>query len=209
MNRRLNTSLRTLTLASAGLLLLAGCWTSSEDTGAADPTSPAASAPAETAPAETAPAAGAPETACPAGSESADSYECAGVTVSGNAGEEPTVTLAEDLAPATELIVADVYEGSGDPVGQGATLTVHYVGVGQQSRETFDASWPRGETATFPLNGVIQGWQQGMLGMAPGGRRLLVIPGSLAYGPAGNPPVIGPDETLVFVVDLVEQVPAA
>jgi peptidylprolyl isomerase len=190
VNRRIASPLRHAALVSAGLLLLTGCWTSSDD-GSASP-SPAESA------------------ACAAGSQDADSYECAGVTVTGAAGEEPTVTLAEDFGPTTELVVADVYEGSGEPVAPGATLTVHYVGVGQQSREVFDASWPRGAPATFPLNGVIQGWQQGMLGMQDGGRRLLVIPGDLAYGPNGTPDgAIGPDETLVFVVDLVEQAPAA
>jgi peptidylprolyl isomerase len=82
------------------------------------------------------------------------------------------------------------------------------VGVGQQSGQIFDSSWQRGEPATFPLDGVIQGWQEGLLGMQPGGRRLLVIPGSLAYGEAGKPPEIAGDETLVFVVDLIEQTPA-
>jgi peptidylprolyl isomerase len=128
--------------------------------------------------------------------------------VTGERDAEPTIELAEDFAPVTELVVGDVYEGSGDPVQPGDTLTVQYVGVGQQSREVFDASWAGGQPATFPLDGVIQGWQQGMVGMTPGGRRLLVIPGSLAYGPEGRPPVIGPDETLVFVVDLVSAQPA-
>jgi peptidylprolyl isomerase len=148
-----------------------------------------------------------PALACPAG-EAGEAYECQGVTVTGERDAEPTIELAEDFAPVTELVVGDVYEGSGDPVQPGDTLTVQYVGVGQQSREVFDASWAGGQPATFPLDGVIQGWQQGMVGMTPGGRRLLVIPGSLAYGPEGRPPVIGPDETLVFVVDLVSAQPA-
>jgi peptidylprolyl isomerase len=181
------------------LPLLAGCWTSdtTDEPGAA--TESATSAPDVTA----------PEAACPAGTTSATEYSCEGVTVTGAAGEEPTITLADDFGPASELLVADVYAGQGDPVAPGATLTVQYVGVGEQSREVFDSSWARGAAATFPLDQVIQGWQQGMLGMAQGGRRLLIIPGDLAYGPNGNPPSIGPDETLVFVVDLVEQTPAA
>jgi peptidylprolyl isomerase len=182
------------------LPLLAGCWTS-DTTG--EP-----SAPSETV--ASTPAVGAPEAACPAGTTSATEYSCEGVTVTGAAGEEPTISLAEDFGPASELLVADVYEGQGDPVAPGATLTVQYVGVGEQSREVFDSSWARGAPATFPLDGVIEGWQQGMLGMAEGGRRLLIIPGALAYGPNGNPDAgIGPDDTLVFVVDLVEQTPAA
>lgn len=193
---------RPLALIPAALVLaLSGCWT--QDAGGS--ATPAASAPA---PAASQPAVAAPEPACAAGSADQESYECLGVTVTGAAGEEPTVALAEDFGPAQSLGAADVYEGTGDPVAPGATLTVHYVGVGEQSREVFDASWPGGQAAQFPLDGVIQGWQEGMLGMKPGGRRLLVIPGSLGYGPAGYPPDIAPDETLVFVVDLVEQIPA-
>jgi len=105
-------------------------------------------------------------------------------------------------APATELKVTDLVEGKGAEVTAADTLTVHYVGVGQQSGKEFDSSWARGETAQFPLNQVIPGWTQGLTGMKVGGRRELVIPGALAYG--ANPPSadIAPDETLVFVVDL-------
>lgn len=203
---------RALALGAAGLLLLAGCWTSdtastSTDTPgeAATSAAPSPAAPSPTAAASTA----APEPACPAGSPEATTYECAGVRVTGAKDAEPTVSLGEGFAPVSELAVADVYPGSGDPVQPGATLTVNYVGVGQQSGAPFDSSWPTGQPATFPLDGVIQGWQQGLLGMEPGGRRLLVIPASLAYGQEGRPPVIAPDETLVFVVDLVEQTPPA
>ena len=191
------TAVRALTLSAASLLLLTGCWTSASETPAESPAAaPATSAPPSE-PVET------PTADCPAGSPDESRYECVGVTVTGAKDKEPTISLAEGFAPATELQVADVYEGSGDPVGPTDTLTVHYVGMGQQSREVFDSSWPSGQPATFALNQVIAGWQQGMVGMKPGGRRLLVIPGSLAYGPDGRPPVIGKDETLVFVVDLV------
>ena len=70
--------------------------------------------------------------------------------------------------------------------------------------QVFDSSWQRGEPATFPLDGVIQGWSQGLVGMQPGGRRLLVIPAELAYGDAGAGADIAPGETLVFVVDLID-----
>lgn len=211
--RRVTSTTRALSLGAAGLLLLAGCWTSdtastSTDTPgeAATSAAPSSAAPSPTAAAPTA----APEPACPAGSPEATTYECAGVTVTGAKDAEPTVTLGEGFAPVSELAVADVYPGgAGDPVQPGATLTVNYVGVGQQSGAAFDSSWPPGQPETFPLDGVIQGWRQGLLGMTPGGRRLLVIPASLAYGAEGRPPVIAPDETLVFVVDLVAQTPAA
>ena len=68
------------------------------------------------------------------------------------------------------------------------------------------ASWERQEPFSFELGAgdVIPGWDEGLVGMKEGGRRLLVIPGDLAYGPTGQPPDIGPDETLVFAVDLIE-----
>jgi len=83
-------------------------------------------------------------------------------------------------------------------------LTADYVGYGAATGQMFDASWVRGEPATFPLAGVILGWQEGLVGMQVGGRRLLVIPAELGYG--DNPPPgsgIEPGETLIFVVDLV------
>lgn len=194
-------------VALAGVVAIAAVllWPDSEP---ADVATPDPSASASASPSASPTPQEAPEPACPAGSKKDTSYECLDVTVTGAADKEPTIALGKDFAPATELGVADVYEGKGDPVEPGATLKVQYVGMGQQSGTVFDSSWERGEPATFPLTGVIQGWQQGLLGMQPGGRRLLVIPGSLAYGENGNPPDIGPDETLVFVVDLLEQTPA-
>ncbi len=191
-------------VALLGVILIAAVllWPDSQpdDTATPDPTTPTGTA----SPAPVAP----PEPACPAGARTERTYTCLDVTVTGAADEEPTIELAADFAPAPDLGVADVYEGTGDPVEPGAQLEVQYVGVGQQSGKVFDSSWERGEPSTFSLSGVIQGWQQGLLGMQPGGRRLLVIPGSLAYGENGNPPDIGADETLVFVVDLIEQSPA-
>lgn len=106
---------------------------------------------------------------------------------------------------AVELIVTDEVVGTGDEVTTGATVTAHYVGVSASTGTQFDASWDRGAPISFPLDGVIQGWSQGLLGMKVGGRRNLVIPGDMAYG--ANPPPgagIAPNETLVFTVDLVE-----
>lgn len=202
VNRRTAAPGRSLVLVVAGLVLLTGCWTSSDSGGTA-------STPDPTAPVATSPALPAPEAACPPGSETQDSYECVGVTVTGAKDAEPTIELADDFAPATELAVADVYLGQGDPVAPGATVTVNYVGVGQASGEIFDSSWQRGAPATFGLDGVISGWTQGLVGMQPGGRRLLVIPAELAYGDSPPSAAIAPGETLVFVVDLIEQTPAA
>ncbi len=104
-----------------------------------------------------------------------------------------------------ELSITDEVEGSGDEVTTGATVTAHYVGVSASTGSQFDASWDRGAPISFTLDGVSQGWSQGLLGMKVGGRRTLVIPGHMAYG-AHPPPGAGiaPDETLVFTVDLVD-----
>lgn len=116
----------------------------------------------------------------------------------------PTVGVLEGAVAITSLVVSDVVAGSGDEVPAGATVTVEYCGVGLDSGAVFDSSWARGTPATFPLSGVIAGWQEGIPGMTPGSRRLLVIPAGLAYGDA-PPPGSGilPGETLVFVVDLI------
>ena len=104
----------------------------------------------------------------------------------------------------TELVCTDLIEGSGTEAVPSSTVEVHYVGVGQMSDIEFDSSWSRGATTTFPLNAVIQGWSEGLVGMKEGGRRHLAIPADQAYG--NNPPpgaAIQPGESLIFVVDLV------
>jgi FKBP-type peptidyl-prolyl cis-trans isomerase len=125
------------------------------------------------------------------------------VEVTGEAGSEPVVAITPG-DPVTELQVTDVIVGKGDAVQAGGTVTAHYVGYGAATGAMFDASWSRGEPATFPLDQVILGWQEGLVGMQVGGRRLLVIPAEMGYG--DNPPPgsgIQAGETLVFVVDLV------
>lgn len=128
----------------------------------------------------------------------------AGVTVEGSPGAEPAVAVPGG-EPPTELVVSDLVVGEGAPVEPGASVTTHYVGVAWSDGEPFDSSWTGGRPISFPLDNVIAGWQQGIPGMRPGGRRLLVVPPDLAYGdqpPAGAG--FGPGETLVFVIDLVE-----
>jgi peptidylprolyl isomerase len=125
------------------------------------------------------------------------------VQVTGDYGSEPVVVITPG-DPVTELQVTDLIVGSGDALAAGAMLTADYVGYGAATGQMFDASWVRGEPATFPLAGVILGWQEGLVGMQVGGRRLLVIPAEFGYG--DNPPPgsgIEPGETLIFVVDLV------
>ena len=122
------------------------------------------------------------------------------LSVSDKPGVEPTVGKPMGEAPTT-LISQDIIVGSGDEVVASSTLTVHYQLISWKSGEILQSSW-KSAPIDFPLNGVIAGWQQGMPGMKVGGRRLLVIPPELAYGPSGSGP-IGPNETLAFVVDLV------
>jgi peptidylprolyl isomerase len=118
---------------------------------------------------------------------------------------KPEVTVPKGKAPK-KLVVKDLEPGTGATAKAGNQVTVHYVGVSKLNGRQFDASWDRGEPFTFQLGagGVIQGWDQGVEGMKVGGRRMLVIPPDMAYGAQGSPPTIGPDETLVFVIDLLD-----
>lgn len=118
---------------------------------------------------------------------------------------KPKVTIPDGEAPQG-LVERDLVEGSGAEAKSGDDVTVQYVGVGYDSGKEFDASWDRGEPFTFQLGSsqVISGWEQGVEGMKVGGRRELTIPAELAYGEAGSPPAIGPNETLVFVIDLLK-----
>ena len=104
--------------------------------------------------------------------------------------------------PPTELVITDLEVGSGDEATPGARVRVHYVGVDFESGDEFDASWNRGESIEFPLNGLVRGWQEGIPGMKVGGRRQLVCPPEWAYGPVGGGHRLS-GRTLVFVIDLI------
>ena len=110
---------------------------------------------------------------------------------------KPAVAAPSGEPPA-DLVVDDLEAGTGDEAQAGAQVEVHY---GDQ----FDASWDRGQPFSFRLGGgqVIAGWDQGVQGMRVGGRRQLTIPPHLGYGSRGAGGVIKPNETLVFVVDLL------
>jgi peptidylprolyl isomerase len=117
---------------------------------------------------------------------------------------KPTVTVPTEISPKN-FATRELEEGSGAEAKKGDEVTVQYVGVGYDSEKEFDSSWSRNEPFTFTLGAgeVIKGWDQGVEGMKVGGRRELLIPGELAYGPEGSPPDIGPNETLIFVIDLL------
>jgi peptidylprolyl isomerase len=120
-------------------------------------------------------------------------------------GKKPVVDVPADQAPSYQLELEDVVTGEGDEAVTGKVVEVHYVGVSWSTGRQFDASWDRGDTFKFGLGRgqVIPGWDQGVAGMKVGGRRRITIPPMLGYGKRGAGGVIGPDETLVFVVDLI------
>ena len=127
-------------------------------------------------------------------------------TISADLKQEPVIAKPSGSPPA-KLVKKDIVTGKGRKAKPGDKASVQYVGVSWSTGEKFDASWDRGGTPfEFPLGGgqVIQGWDKGIVGMRVGGRRELIIPPAQAYGPNGYPPAIGPNETLVFVVDLVK-----
>lgn len=123
-------------------------------------------------------------------------------TVTDNAGAKPTISKPEGAAPTT-LVTKDIIEGTGPAAVVTSTMTVHYTLLTWSKGEVVESSWDSGSPATFPLANVIPGWQQGIPGMKVGGRRLLVIPPDLGYGAQGAGAAIGPNETLVFVVDVI------
>lgn len=118
---------------------------------------------------------------------------------------KPVVDVPEG-PPPEKLKTEDIVKGDGKAAKAGDTLTMQYVGVSYSTGEEFDSSWDSGQPFVFELGAgeVIEGWDEGLEGMREGGRRQLIIPPDMAYGATGQPPVIGPDETLIFVVDLIE-----
>ncbi len=119
--------------------------------------------------------------------------------------EKPEIDFP-DGTPPEDLEITDIQVGDGAEATPGQQVRVHYVGVAFSTGEEFDASYNRGAPLDFPLGAgrVIAGWDSGVAGMKVGGRRKLVIPPHLAYGDRGAGGVIGPGETLIFVVDLVD-----
>ncbi|SMH47320.1 peptidylprolyl isomerase [Rathayibacter oskolensis] len=114
---------------------------------------------------------------------------------------KPELDAPDGPAPDT-LVVEDLVVGDGAEAQPGSTVEVHYLGVEYDTGEEFDSSWSRDQSINFPLNNLIRAWQQGIPGMKVGGRRKLICPPALAYGPAGGGhPLSG--KTLIFVIDLL------
>lgn len=119
--------------------------------------------------------------------------------------EKPEIDFPEHRVPS-ELVIEDIIVGEGEQVKAGDSVSAHYVGVVFATGEEFDSSWNRGQPLDFMVGvrQVIEGWDQGLLGMKVGGRRRLEIPSHLAYGERGAGATIGPHEALIFVVDLID-----
>ncbi len=123
------------------------------------------------------------------------------------AKKEPKVVVPEG-PPPEELVVRDIRIGDGPVAEKGDQLTAEYIGFNYGDGYQFDRHahrWGEGKPAEFKLGAgeVIPGWDQGVEGMKVGGRRELIIPPDLAYGDVNPPPEVGPNETVVFVVELL------
>ena len=127
----------------------------------------------------------------------------ADLSPAGTAGKAPTVVVPPG-SPPTQLESADLITGTGPAAKTGDSLTVQYVLATYSSRKTVQSSWTS-QPFTFTLGqGVIQGWDEGVVGMKAGGRRELIIPPSLGYGSTAQGAGIASNDTLVFIIDLVK-----
>ena len=115
---------------------------------------------------------------------------------------QPTVTVPKNYEEPTDLVVQPLIEGDGAEVTKDQTVTVQYAGC-LLDGTSFDSSWSRGTPTSFPLNGVIPGWTNGIAGQKVGSQVLLVVPADQGYGDQENG-AIPANSTLVFVVDILE-----
>jgi len=115
--------------------------------------------------------------------------------------DRPEIEPMLEPAP-TVLTTKEIIIGDGEEAPANSVVTVHYLGVDYETGEEFDSSWGRGESIEFPLNRLIKGWQDGIPGMKVGGRRMLICPPEVAYGPKGSGHQLS-GRTLVFVIDLL------
>lgn len=145
-----------------------------------------------------------PTTPSPSDSSS-DLVAFGGVTVSGEMGKQPKVVIGDQPETATVIEIGDVVVGTGPQAGAGDHVTVQYVARSAKTKRTFDSSWQRGKAFSYDMARVpFKAFNEGLVGMKAGGRRIVILPGPLAYG-ANPPTVLGlkPNEPLVFVIDLV------
>jgi peptidylprolyl isomerase len=167
-------------LVAAAALGVAACGDSGDTASTTEPAAPAAPASTTTAPAKAAPR-----------------------SISKDLASKPEIPKPTG-DPPSKLVIKDIVKGKGKTARAGSNVTVQYVGVSYSTGQQFDASWDGGQPFQFQLGAqmVIPGWDEGVAGMKKGGRRELIIPPDLAYGAQGRPG-IAPNETLVFVIDLL------
>ena len=135
--------------------------------------------------------------ACAGGGSPEENKAAGAAFLAENAKKPDVVTTASGLQYQV------ITEGTGATPNANDRVTVHYKGVTIDGKE-FDSAYKRGEPATFPLNGVIRGWTEGLQLMKEGGKSRLFIPSELAYGARQPSPDIGPNSTLIFDVELVK-----
>jgi len=126
------------------------------------------------------------------------------VKVAGGFGQAPTITIPDDCDPPTHLITKDLVEGTGPAAKTNDPVTMNYTLITWSDKKKLDSSFDRNQPFPLTLGAgqVIPGWDQGLVGIKQGGRRLLIIPPELGYGQGGNG--VKPNETLVFVTDAVK-----
>jgi FKBP-type peptidyl-prolyl cis-trans isomerase len=122
----------------------------------------------------------------------------------GNSASAPAPAPGTEVATPSGLKYVDEVVGTGQSPRPGQNVTVHYTGTLENGTK-FDSSVDQGQPFTFPIGKgrVIKGWDEGVMTMKVGGKRRLIIPSSLGYGPAGNQPKIPPNATLIFEVELL------
>ena len=184
--RRTATAAAAATAAALAALALAGCGSDDKKSSAKESTATPQAA------ATTTPDANATPSATPAAGNNKDT------------STKPQIAKPSG-PPPKKLVTKDIVTGKGATAKPGDQVTVQYVGVSYSTGEQFDASWDNGQPFPFNLGAgeVIPGWDKGVKGMKVGGRRELIIPPGLAYGENGSPPAIQGNETLIFIVDLL------
>ncbi|MQA07632.1 MAG: FKBP-type peptidyl-prolyl cis-trans isomerase [Pseudonocardiaceae bacterium] len=181
-------------LVLAAVVSLVGCTSSEQDSPERARSTPSVGAAAEASP--------------PANENASAERPCAAgdIEVSGQPRQAPEITIPDDCGPPNELISEDVSQGNGPAVRAGDRVSMHYSLVTWSDKQEKDSSWSRGqplEVRSIGSGEVIPGWDEGLIGMKQGARRLLVVPPEKGYGEQGQGE-IKPNETLVFVVDAVQ-----
>lgn len=181
-------------VVAAAVLLVAGCGGDDDSKAGSSSTTSVKSTAAST-------AAGVPTTAA-----ASKGRECTAedIKVDGGFGTAPKITIPDDCDPPKQLITKDLVAGSGPGAVAGQPLAMNYTLITWSNKKKLDSSFDRGEPFTLNLGAgeVIKGWDQGLVGIQQGARRLLIVPPDLGYGAGGRG--MKPYETLVFVTDAVK-----